>query len=92
MLLQPFVKYTPAKQQGRSCAPSLLPPVKWSCALLPGKILLPAAAAIETAATDLGSSGLPAADLTAADVNGQTTGKENKRKKKSKKVKGEKDD
>lgn len=54
--------------------------------------LLPAAAAIETAATDLGASCLSAADFSSADVNEQTTGKENKRKKKSKKVKGEKDD
>ena len=58
----------------------------------PASNLLPAAAAVETAATDLGASGLSAADFSSADVNEQTTGKENKRKKKSKKVKGEKDD
>ncbi len=54
--------------------------------------LLPAAAAIETAATDLGASSLSAADLTIVDANGQPTGKEDKRKKKLKKAKGEKND
>lgn len=54
--------------------------------------LLPAAAAIETAATDLGVSDLSAADLTIVDANGQPTGKEDKRKKKLKKAKGEKND
>lgn len=58
----------------------------------PASGLLPAAAAIETAATDLGVSDISAADLTIVDANGQPTGKEDKRKKKLKKAKGEKND